>query len=60
MKVDLKTVYSPIANDPYACVRKTRHKYYVWWKTVGNVTRKITRYVHFFIKQKGGVFNGLL
>ena len=47
VKVDLKRVYSSIENDPYACVIKTRHKYYVGLKTVGNVPRKITRYVYF-------------
>ena len=60
MKTDSETDQSWIANDPYACAIKPRDKYSVGWETVGHVPRGILRYVYFFMKQEGGVVNGLL
>ena len=39
---------------------KTKHDYFVGWKTVGHIPREISRYVYFFIKQEGGKVNGKL
>ena len=60
VKVELETNPNSTAIDPYACAIKTKHKYFVGWKTVGHVPREISRYVYFFIKQEGGAVNGFL
>ena len=55
--VDLETDKSVIENDPYACVTKTRYKYFAGWKSVGHVAREIS-YVYLCIKRV--VINGVL
>ena len=47
-----------IAIDLYACVVKSKHKYFDGWKTVGHVPREISRYIYFFIKKEGGRISG--
>ena len=49
-----------LAHDPYSCAIKAKHEYFTGWKTVGHIPREISRYVYFFIKQKGGRVYGKL
>ena len=43
-----------IAIDPYACAVKAKQKYFHGWKAIGHIPREFLRYIHFFIKKKGG------
>ena len=47
-------------HDPYSCVIKVKHEYFTGSKTVGHIPREISRYVIFFIKQKGDRVYGKL
>ena len=49
-----------LAHDPYSCAIKAKHEYFTGWKTVRHIPREISRYVYFFIKQKGGRVYGKL
>ena len=60
VKVEIEKNPKLIASDPYSCAIKTKHDYFIGWKTVGHIPRKISRYVYFFIKQEGGKVNGKL
>ena len=60
VKVEIEANPKSIASDPYSCAIKTKHDYFVGWKTVGHIPREISRYVYFFIKQEGGKVNGRL
>ena len=60
VKVEIETDPKSIASDPYSCAIKTKHDYFVGWKTVGHIPREISRYIYFFIKQEGGKVNGKL
>ena len=60
VKVEIETNPKSIASDPYSCAIKTKHDYFIGWKTVGHIPREISRYVYFFIKQEGGKVNGKL
>ena len=59
--------YTIIASRGYHVYKETSWSnakvgddYFVGWKTVGHIPRKISRYVYFFIKQEGGKVNGKL
>ena len=54
VKVELKTHAKSLSTDPYMCAIKTRHSYFIGWKTVGHIPREISRYVYFFIKEENG------
>ena len=60
VKVEIEINPKSIASEPYSCAIKTKHDYFVGWKTVGHIPREISRYVYFFIKQEGGKFYGKL
>ena len=51
---DFMFIKKSLAHDPYSCAIKAKHEYFTGWKTVGHIPREISRYVYFFIKQKGG------
>ena len=58
LKTEIKTNLSSIANDRYACAVKAKEKYFDGWKTVGYVSREISRYIYFFIKKENGKITG--
>ena len=60
VRVEVESNLRSIAHDPYSCAIKTKHKYFTGWKTVGHISREISRYVYFFIKQEGGRVYGKL
>ena len=35
VKVEIETNPKSVASDPYSCAIKTKHDYFVGWKTVG-------------------------
>ena len=49
-----------IVHDPYSYVIKEKHEYFTGSKLVGHIPREISRYVIFFIKQKGNRIYGKL
>ena len=52
VETETKANQSSIAMDPYACAVKAKEKYFDGWKTVGYVSREISRYMYFFIKKR--------
>ena len=55
VKVETETNPKSIASDPYSCAIKTKHDYFLGWKTVGHIPLELSRYV-----QEGGKVNGKL
>ena len=43
VKVEIETNPKSIASDPYSCAIKTKHDYFVGWKTVGLIPCEISR-----------------
>ena len=46
--------------DSYAFAIKTKHSYFIGWKTVGHIPREICRYVYFFMKEENEKVFGTL
>ena len=52
IKVEIETNPKSIASDPCSCAIKTKHDYFVGWKTVGHNPRDSSRYVYFLSSKK--------
>ena len=53
VKVEVEFNLNSIAHDPYSCAIKARHEYFTGWKIVGHISREISQYFIFFVRQKG-------
>ena len=60
VKVELETDAKSLWTDPYACVIKAKHSYFIGWKIVEHIPREISRYIYFFIKERNGKVFGAL
>ena len=60
VKVELQMDAKSLSTDLYVCAIKSRHSYFVGWKTVRHIPREISRYVYFFIKKENGKGFGTL
>ena len=60
VKVELETDAKSLSTDPYACVIKAKHSYFIGWKIVEHIPREISRYIYFFIKEGNGKVFGAL
>ena len=58
VQVCIETNKEPIKVDPYACAMQAKERFFGAMKTVGHITREISRHVYFFIKTEGGSVNG--
>ena len=45
IKVELKTNKSLNKIDPYACAIRAKEEYFKAWKTVGHISREISKHV---------------
>ena len=57
MRVDLETNKLSKNVDPYACAIRAKNQFFNSWKTVGHISREISRHVYYFIKTEGGFVN---
>ena len=56
VKVEAEAEPKSLLTYYYACTIKAKHPYFIGCKTLKTISREISRYVYFFIKEENGNF----